>query len=70
MKTNNLARRTEKSMLERLADRVQELHLEAQKVSPLNRREIYALYRQAYLDYREHKLLAVEQDALLLIVAP
>lgn len=69
MKTNALDKKTEKSLLERLAERVQELYVAAQKTAPLDRGGIYALYRKAYLNYREHKTLAVEQDARLLMVA-
>jgi hypothetical protein len=69
MKANTPAKKMEKSMLEKLADRVQELCLKAQAALPADRAKINALYREAYLAHRAHKIFVMEQDALLLITA-
>lgn len=69
MKTNTPAKKMEKSMLEKLADRVQELYLKAQTALPVDRAKANALYQQAYLAHRAHKIFVIEQDALLLMTA-
>ena len=55
----------EKGLLERLADRVQELYLAAQTAPQADRSRINALYREAYLTHRKQKALINEQNLLL-----
>jgi hypothetical protein len=66
MNTRTIVRKAEKSLLEKLADRVQELHLKAQASLPIDRTKVYAAYREAFLAHRAHKIFIVEQDARLL----
>lgn len=66
MKTDTTAKKTAMSMLEKLAERVQELYLKAQAALPVDRAEIHVLYRKAYLAHRAHQIFVIEQDALLL----
>jgi hypothetical protein len=69
MRTDTPAKKAENSMLEKLADRVQELYLKAQEALPVDRARINALYREAYLAHRAYKIFVIEQDALSLTTA-
>jgi hypothetical protein len=69
MKTGATIKKVEKNLLQKPAERVQDLYLKAQTASPVDRVKINALYREAYLAHRAHKLFVLEQDGLLLTVA-
>lgn len=58
--------KTERSLLEKLADQVQELYLRAQGALPADQAKLNALYREAFQAHRAHKIFMAEQDALLL----
>ncbi len=54
-----------RSLLVRLAERVQDLFLETQSARPSERGKLYLLYQEAYLAHRLHKVFLSEQEDLL-----
>jgi hypothetical protein len=70
MKSGKTAvKRDERGLLERLAARVQELYLEFQDARPADRATLRALYHEAYLAHRAHRIFIGEQDSRLAAVA-
>ncbi|MBL7715805.1 MAG: hypothetical protein JNL01_10090 [Bdellovibrionales bacterium] len=65
MSTLTVDKKIEKSMLEQLAERVQDLFLKVQSARSMDRPRASVLYGEACLAYRAHKIFVIEQDALL-----